>query len=133
LGAYGKQGDPQLLMARNGDAHPTNMADLFGSRLVVCSEVDEGKPLAEATVKQLTGGDRIKARYMRCDFFEFETTHTLWLAANHKPIVRNNDLGIWRRIRLVPFTVTIPNDEQDRELPEKLLKELPGILAWAVE
>jgi putative DNA primase/helicase len=132
LGPYGKQGDPHLLIARNGEAHPTNMADLCGSRFVVCSEVDEGF-LAEATVKQLTGGDRIKARFMHRDFFEFEPTHTLWLAANHKPIVKNNDGAIWRRIKVVPFTVTIPTEEQDRELPTKLLDELPGILAWALD
>jgi putative DNA primase/helicase len=133
LGPYGKQGDPQLLLARNGDGHPTGMADLAGCRLVVCSEVDEGRPLAEATVKQLTGGDRIKARFMHQDFFEYLPTHTIWLAANHKPIVKGTDYAIWRRIRLVPFTVTIPEAERDRELPRKLLGELPGILAWAVQ
>jgi putative DNA primase/helicase len=133
LGPYGKQADPMLLVARSRDPHPTNMADLVGSRFVVCSEVDDGRHMAEAAMKQLTGGDRIKARFMHRDFFEFEPTHKIWLAANNKPIVRNNDHGVWRRIRLIPFTVTIPAEEQDRDLPEKLRAELPGILAWAVE
>jgi putative DNA primase/helicase len=133
LGPYAKQADPQLLMARSNDTHPTNMADLRGSRLVVCCEVDEGRPLAEATVKQLTGSDRIKARFMRQDFFEFDPTHKIWLAANHKPVVRGTDHAMWRRIRLIPFMVTISEAQQDRQLSAKLRTELPGILAWAVQ
>ena len=69
---------------------------------------------------------------MHENFFEFDATHTVWLAANHKPTVRGNDDGIWRRLRLVPFTERIPDAEQDRTLPEKLKAEFPGILAWAV-
>jgi putative DNA primase/helicase len=84
-------------------------------------------------MKQLTGGDRIKARMMRCDFFDFEPTHKLFVATNHRPIVRSTDLGTWRRIRLVPLTVTIPENEQDRTLLDQLKKELPGIMAWAVQ
>ena len=69
---------------------------------------------------------------MRGDFFEWEPTHKLVLAVNHRPVVRGTDLAIWRRIRLVPFSVTIPDAEQDKQLPERLRAELPGILAWAV-
>lgn len=133
MGPYAKQADPQLLLARNGDVHPTNMADLAGSRMVVCSEVDEGRPLAEVVVKQLTGGDRVKARFLYADFFEYQPTHTLWMAANHRPVVKGTDYAIWRRIKLVPFNVTIPEHERDGNLPEKLRAELPGILAWAVQ
>jgi putative DNA primase/helicase len=132
FGDYGKQADPELLVAKRGEAHPTGVADLAGARLAVCVEVEQGKRLAEALLKQLTGGDRIKARFMHRDFFEFEPTHKLCLAANHKPVLRGMDRGLWRRIRLVPFNVTIPEDEQDKALAEKLSEELPGILAWAV-
>jgi putative DNA primase/helicase len=131
-GEYGIQAEPDLLLVRRNEAHPTGVADLFGIRFAVCVEIDEGRRLAESLVKQLTGGDRIRARRMRCDFFEFEPTHTVWLAANHKPGVRGTDDAIWRRVRLIPFDVTIPVEQRDPELPDKLAAELPGILAWAV-
>jgi putative DNA primase/helicase len=96
-------------------------------------ESGEGKRLAENLIKQLTGGDRLKARRMREDFWDFEPTHKIWLATNHKPVIRGSDHAIWRRIRLIPFQVTIPENEQDKHLLEKLKKELPGILRWMVE
>lgn len=130
-GEYGLQAERDLLLVRSG-GHPTGLADLRGTRLAVVSEVNEGRRLDEALVKTLTGGDKIRARRMRQDFYEFEPTWTLFLAANHKPEVRGTDHGIWRRISLVPFEVTIPDAEQDRELPDKLAAELPGILRWAV-
>ena len=133
LGDYGLQADPELLVMRRGDVHPTGVADLVGSRLAVCTEVEQGKRLAEALTKQLTGGDRIKARHMRQDFFEFDPTHKLCLAANHKPVIRGTDHAIWRRILLVPFAVTIPDHKQDKVLLARLKDELPGILNWAVE
>ena len=132
LGDYGLQAEPELLVVRRGDVHPTGVADLVGSRLAVCAEVEQGRWLAEALTKQLTGGDRIKARRMHRDFFEFDATHKLYLAANHKPVIRGTDHAIWRRILLVPFAVTIPAHKQDRDLLDKLKEELPGILAWAV-
>ena len=133
LGDYSKQAAPELLVAKIGNTHPTEIADLQGSRFVVAVEVDEGKRLAEALIKQMTGGDRINARFMHQDFFEFEPTHKLFLAANHMPLIHGTDYGIWRRIMLVPFTVTIPEKEQDKELISKLREEMPGILAWAVK
>jgi putative DNA primase/helicase len=132
LGDYGMQAAPDLLVAKRG-SHPTELADLFGMRFVASIEVEDGSRLAESLVKQLTGGDRIKARRMRQDFWEFEPTHKVLMACNHKPQVRGTDNAIWRRLRLLPFTETIPPAEQDRDLPEKLRFELPGILAWAVE
>lgn len=130
-GEYGRQAEPDLLLAR-GDVHPTGVADLHGARLVVCAEVEAGRRFAESQVKQLTGSDPITARRMRQDFWTFRPTHTLWLAANHRPVVRGTDHAIWRRIRLVPFGVTIPPAERDRHLAERLEAERAGILAWAV-
>jgi putative DNA primase/helicase len=99
---------------------------------VATIETEEGKRIAEALMKQMTGGDRIRARKMRQDHFEFKATHKIVLAANHKPQVRGTDFAVWRRIKLVPFTVTIAEKDKDKELPQKLQAELPGILAWAV-
>jgi putative DNA primase/helicase len=84
-------------------------------------------------VKELTGGDTIRARRMREDFWEFRPTHKIILVTNHKPQIRGTDHAIWRRVKLIPFTVTIPETEQDPTLPEKLMQELPGILAWCVQ
>jgi P4 family phage/plasmid primase-like protien len=131
-GDYGMQAAPDLLVAKKG-AHPTEVADLFGKRLVASIEVEDGRRLAESLVKQLTGGDKVRARRMRQDFWEFDPTHKVFMAVNHKPEVRGTDIAIWRRIRLIPFTETIPSSEQDKQLPVKLRDELAGILAWAVE
>jgi putative DNA primase/helicase len=132
-GDYAKPTDPDLLLAKQGEAHPTGVAGLMGARMAITNEVEDGRRLAENLVKQLTGGDRLTARFMRQDFFSFDPTHKLWMAGNHKPIIRGQDEGIWRRIRLVPFAVTIPPEERDKHLDEKLRRELPGILRWAVE
>ena len=120
-----------LLMKRDSD-HPTALTDLHGKRLVACIETDDGRRLAEALVKELTGGDPIRARRMREDFWQFMPTHEVVLACNHRPTVRGTDLAIWRRLKLVPFNVVIPPKERDKQLPAKLREELPGILAWAV-
>ena len=132
FGDYGKQSEPDLLLRKRSDAHPTGVAGLQGARLVATSEIDAGRHMAEAVVKSLTGGDRITARFMKKDFFEFEPSHTIWLAANYKPVIKGTDVAIWRRIRLIPFDVVIPTENRDHDLPEKLKAELPGILAWAV-
>lgn len=131
--SLGVKAAPGVLMAKSGSSHPTELAMLCGVRVAVCIETNDRRSFDEALVKELTGGDRITARYMRKDFFEFDPTHKLWLATNHKPIVTGNDLGIWRRIRLIPFNVVIPDDQVDKRLAEKLEAELPGILTWAVE
>ena len=128
---YAAQAAPELLVVGK-DRHPTEVADLYGKRLVASIEVEDGRRLAEGLVKQLTGGDKIKARLMRQDFFQFDPTHKMWLVANHKPVVKGTDYAIWRRILLIPFDVTITDEEKDPQLPAKLLAEGPGILAWAV-
>lgn len=133
LSDYAKQAAPNLLVQKQNESHPTELADLCGARFVTCVEVEEGKRLAENLVKQMTGGDTIKARFMRQDFFEFTPTHKIFLAANHKPKIIGTDYAIWRRIHLVPFHVTIPEGKQDKMLQEKLTEEIPGILSWAVK
>jgi len=132
LGDYACESPPDLLILRRSQEHPTELADLCGRRLVVACETEEGGRLRIERVKRLTGNARIKARFMRQDFFEFERTHKLVLMTNNKPTIREATHAIWRRIQLVPFAVTIPKDRQDRLLTEKLRAEWPGILAWAV-
>jgi putative DNA primase/helicase len=133
MGDYALQAAPDLLIAREGGGGPNNdVAELQGTRLVATIEVESGQKMAEGLVKQITGGDRIKARYMRQDFFEFDPTHKIFLAANHKPVIRGQDFAIWRRIKVIPFEVQIGDDQKDPQLPEKLRAEMPGILAWAV-
>ncbi|MDX2092504.1 MAG: phage/plasmid primase, P4 family [Kofleriaceae bacterium] len=133
LGDYALRAAPDLVLAKHGDAHPTELADLEGRRLVVCSEIEQGRAWAESTIKRITGDTTITARKMRQDFYTFAATHKLIIAANTKPTVRGTDHAIWRRMRLVPFEVTIPPHERDRDLAAKLLAdEAPGILAWAV-
>jgi putative DNA primase/helicase len=132
LGDYAIQLDPHILMDSGHEQHPTGLTDLRGARLAATVETEAGRRLAEALVKQLTGGDRIRARRMRCDFFEFSPTHKLWVAGNHLPTIVGNDHAIWRRILLIPFTVTFDGDRCDKALPDRLAAEMPGILAWAV-
>lgn len=132
LGDYGTTGDPALL-TDGGNPHPTGVADLFGRRLVAIHETDAGRRLAEGTVKRLTGETRVKARRMREDFWEFDASHTLVMVTNHRPVVRGDDEGIWRRLRLVPFDVVIPEHERDTRLGDRLLLEQSGVLAWLVE
>lgn len=129
---YATKAAPDLLLTKKQASHPTEIADLFGRRLVVAIEIEAGRHLAESFVKEMTGADRLKGRRMREDFWEFEPTHKVVIAANHRPIVTNSDHGIWRRLRLVPFNVVITADQQDKDLPEKLRAELSGILNWCL-
>jgi putative DNA primase/helicase len=133
LGDYAAHTPADTLMAQRETGVPNDVARLRGVRFITCIETEAGKRLAEARVKQLTGGDRISARYMRGEWFEFELLGKLWLATNHRPAIRGTDDAIWRRIVLIPFMVKIPPAERDGELREKLLGELPGVLAWAIE
>ncbi len=134
-GEYGRQVSKDLLIKKpNGsEEHPTVIAELLGKRVAVTIEADEDSKLNEASVKWFTGNDKLSARFMRGDYFEFLPTHKLWFATNHKPTIRGTDNGIWRRIKLIPFNVTIPEEKQDKQLINKLTAELPGILAWAVQ
>ncbi|WP_237072122.1 DNA primase family protein [Mycobacterium avium] len=131
LGDYACTAEPDLFMHRDG-AHPTGEMDLRGVRWAVVSESDKDRRLAEATMKRLTGGDTIRARRMRQDFVEFTPSHTPLLITNHLPKVSGDDAAVWRRLRVVPFTEVIPEDEQDRELDARLQLEADGVLAWAI-
>ena len=132
LGAYARQSPAETLLARREGGINNDIARLRGARLVTCVETEDGKRLAEAMVKQLTGGDPVTARFLHQEFFEFVPEFKIFLAANHRPIIRGDDIGMWRRIHLIPFTVTIPAEKRDKALPDKLRAEWPGILAWAI-
>ncbi|MFJ7753190.1 phage/plasmid primase, P4 family [Peribacillus muralis] len=134
FGDYGTQANSESFTLKKTDSVRSDLATLKGSRLVVSSESEEGAKLAESLVKQLTGGDAIQARFLYGNPFVYTPQFKIFLMTNHKPIIQNNDEGIWRRIRLIPFTVTIPKEKIDYDLPDKLLaQEMPGILRWAVE
>jgi P4 family phage/plasmid primase-like protien len=115
------------------DRHPTELAFLHGARLVIAQENERNRHWAQAKLQSLTGGDVITARYMRQDFFQFKPKFKLMIAGNHKPSLSSVDEAIRRRLHLIPFNVTIPLEERDKDLPEKLKKEWPGILQWAVK
>jgi putative DNA primase/helicase len=135
LGDYGMVVPPGLLMAKRNEQHPTEFADLRGMRFVVSEENDQNARFDEEKIKRLTGGNTIKGRYMHKDYFEFPATHKLFVATNHKPEIRGTDHAIWRRPKLWPFNMTFfePDEpgepKKDKELPDKLKAEAPGILA----
>ena len=134
LGDYAINIQPETIMIKPTSSGPTSdIARLKGERFVTCSEPNEGVRLNEGLLKQLTGGDRITASRKYENEFEFVPEFKLWMATNHKPIIRGTDVGIWSRIRLIPFTVRIPDEKTDRNLKYKLRKELSGILKWAVD
>lgn len=133
FGDYGLHVSADTFLSRTQDGRATpDLARLQGARLAVASESDDGCRLAEGTIKQMTGGDRIAARRLYQDFIEFEPTHKILFGTNHKPRVRDNSHAMWRRMKLIPFEVQIADSEQDLQLPDKLLSELPGILNWAL-
>ncbi len=132
LADYARVAAIETFTASSSERHPTDLAGLMGARLVSATETEEGRRWAESKVKALTGGDKIAARFMRQDFFEFVPAFKLLFAGNHKPGLRNVDEAIRVRFHLIPFSVTIPPDERDATLSERLKSEWPGILAWMV-
>ncbi|MFZ8765662.1 phage/plasmid primase, P4 family [Enterococcus diestrammenae] len=135
MGTYAKSMQADSLMVKKGGSggHNEDIARLDGARMVTSSEPNEGVRLDEGLIKQLTGGDSVSASFKGGHVFDYKPKYKLWLATNHKPIIRGNDDGIWRRLPLIPFTVQIPLDKVDKNLTEKLRIELPGIFNWAVE
>jgi len=133
LGDYAKTAEATAFLVKDHDSVRNDLAALVGARLGACSETEDGRRMGVALVKQLTGGDPLSVRFLYAEFFELRPTFKPWLATNYRPVIRGSDEGIWRRVKLIPFTVTIPEDERDPRLGEKLRAELPGILQWAVE
>lgn len=133
LGDYAANAPMDTFMETRTDRHPTDMAGLRGARFVAAIETEQGRRWAESKVKNLTGGDKISARFMRQDFFEFFPQFKLVVAGNHKPAIRNIDEAMKRRLHLIPFTITVPPERRDKHLQQKLLGERDGILAWAVQ
>jgi putative DNA primase/helicase len=132
LGDYSMVASQGLLMVKKYQAHATEVADLFRRRLVIVSETNDGERLNEGLIKVLTGGEAVRARRMREDFWQFEPSHTILLVSNHRPIVSGTDTGIWRRLRIIPFNARIATERQDNRLTEKLREEWPAILKWMV-
>jgi len=134
FGSYAGVAAKDLIVVQRHDPHPTSKADLFGLRLAVAVEVGQRSRLDESHVKELTGGDRLQARRMRENFWHFDPTHKLWLVANHLPDLEGVDHGIWRRIKVVDWPVTISDRDRNLHLAEQIIShELPGVLRWAVE
>jgi putative DNA primase/helicase len=133
LADYHKTAAPETFTVSHNDRHLSELARLRGARMVSVTETEEGRRWAESRIKQMTGGDVVAANFMRQDQFEFRPVFKLFVAGNHKPGLRSVDEAIRRRFNLIPFTVTIPPDQRDGELVEKLKAEWPGILTWMIE
>ena len=135
FGTLGLQAASETLMdgKRSSGGPSGDIARLRGKRFVSMSETDDGRHMNEGLVKSLTGGDPVVARDLYQSTIEFMPTHKLFLASNHKPIIKGTDIGVWRRIRMVPFNVTVKPEDRNPNLEAELLEELPGILNWAIE
>lgn len=133
MGDYAYQAPDGMLLERSKDGTKYELADLFGKRFVSTIEAGAGRRLDEPLIKALTGADRLTAQRKYKDPFSFHPTYTLWLAANHKPRIKGQDEGIWRRIYLIPFETKVSPEQQDKHLPQKLRGEMPGILNWALD
>jgi putative DNA primase/helicase len=133
LDDYSMRTPTETLLLKHGSSISNDVARLKGARFVTAIEAEQGHRLAESMVKQMTGGERLVARFLHAEFFEFTPEFKIFLATNHKPEIIGTDYAIWRRIHLIPFDVTIPEKEQDKDLGAKLLNEASGILSWAVK
>lgn len=135
LGSYASNVQPETIMLkRNGDGGAnSDIARLKSARFVTSEEPTEGVRLNEGLVKQLTGGGKVTCRFLYGDEFEYSPEFKIWIGTNHKPVIRGTDVGIWRRIRLIPFEVNIPAEKVDKSMKYKLRQELPQILKWAVD
>ncbi len=132
LGDYSCRSQIETFLSSKNNSIPNDLAALQGARFVSAVEAKKGRRFDEGRLKMLTGGDPIQARFMRAEYFEFMPQLKLWIAGNNKPVITDTTRGMWRRVRLIPFTVQIKEDKQDKHLEEKLKEELPGILLWAL-
>jgi putative DNA primase/helicase len=130
FGTYATVADMNTFLVSNTERHPTELAKLRGVRLVVAQEIQKGRKWDETKIKALTGGDKITARFMRQDYFDYVPKFKLFIVGNHKPRLGSVDEAIRRRMLLVPFTVQIPRAERDIHFPDKLKPEWPAILRW---
>jgi len=133
FGDYATVADMGTFIAGKTERHPTDLAKLNGARLVVAQETQKGRRWDETKIKAITGGDRVTARFMRQDFFDFDPTFKLFIAGNHKPRLNTVDEAMKRRLLLVPFTVQIPPAQRDPNLRTKLKAEWPAILRWCID
>lgn len=134
LGDYARRTPVETFLKKRDGSIPNDIARLKGARFVWTSENERGSRLSEALIKEMTGGDKLAARFMRGEFFEFMPEFKLWFATNHKPAVRG-DAAVWRRLKLIPFDISIPVDKQKlrHEVMEIFSREHSGILNWAIE
>lgn len=133
MGDYAEHTQAETFMKKQNEGLTNDIARLRGVRFVSTSETEQGKRLAESMVKQVTGDDVLTARFLYGEFFSFKPTFKIFMATNHKPQIKGNDFGIWRRLRLIPFTVTIPEDQRDKDLQAKLEAENAGIFNWLLQ
>jgi putative DNA primase/helicase len=133
FGDYAQHTAFKTFLEQRNDGVRNDLAGLAGSRFVTASEGMHGRAFDEGVIKDITGGEPVKARFLYGEYFEYFPQFKVWLATNHKPVIRGTDEGIWRRIKLIPFEVTIPEQERDPNLVERLTTELPGILNWALD
>jgi putative DNA primase/helicase len=133
LGDYALSTWAETFMKRNNDTATNDIARLRGARFVTTSKTEQGKRLSEHLIKQVTGNDALTVRFLYGEYFNFVPTFKIFMASNHKPVIRGTDHGIWRRIKLIPFTTRITEDKRDPYLDQKLLTEKSGILNWLIE
>jgi putative DNA primase/helicase len=134
MGSYADNASFDTFVTQKNDGRIRNdLAKLVGARYVTASESQEGNRLDEALIKGLTGGDPITTRFLHKEFFTFYPQFKLWMSSNYKPAIRGLDWGIWRRVKMIPFEIIIPDEERDEQLVDKLKAELPGILNWALK
>ena len=132
VGDYAANAPMDTFMETRGDRHPTDLAGLRGARFVAATETEQGRRWNESKIKEITGGDRVSARFMRQDFFTYVPQFKLVIAGNHKPAIRNIDEAMRRRLHLIPFTITVPPERRDKQLQAKLLTERNAIFEWGV-
>ena len=133
LGDYAIAASTETFMKKTGDQYSNDIARLRGTRFVTTTEAEQGRRLSEPLIKKITGNDPMTARFLYGEFFNFIPSFKIFMATNHKPVIKGTDHGIWRRIKLIPFTTRIPAEKQDKRLEEKLKAEASGILNWLLE